>query len=733
VPDTCTLRFALAGLLSLALALAARAAEIRQSTVFVSGHDGYHTYRIPSLLVTKMGTLLAFCEGRKLSRSDSGDIDLLLKRSFDGGKTWTKAQIVWDDGPNTCGNPCPVLDRNTGTIWLLMTHNLGRDTEAMIVNGTSKGTRTVWVTRSDDDGATWTRPMEITKDVKKANWTWYATGPGVGIQLQNGRLVVPCDNQVAGSKRQQAHVILSDDGGKTWRLGGVAGPKCDESQVVQLCDGRLMLNIRSYRGHHRRLVALSKDGGETFSEPFEDQALIEPVCQASLLRHPGQEKVLLFSNPASKKRERMTVRLSLDDGNTWPRSRVLHPGPSAYSCLAVLPDGTIACLYERGNKSAYETITCAFFPFDSFKENEADSECKTIPHAGRPIAKPHPERLVFSLKTWDGEYASADVPGGVKSTPVVGAIYSVGADGTELKKLVALGKNTDFPTMSPDGQWLYFQSNATGHTQVYRCRPDGSGIDCLTAGGTLGKKWKDAFGYSLSADGKKLLYTVHDGNAGHVALADADGSSPRLIAPDLGYIYMAMLSPAADRVVFSGPARGYRLLLVALPDGKPMELTPQHPESFVPQFTPDGKTIVFVRRDGDVYRVDADGKNLRRLTEGNRYVEFRLSAHDRHGSTDGPQISPDGKQIAYMALKNGVPNVCVMSMEGGKPRQITFRKTPCGRVRWNPDGEHLAFVSFEERYPQLFVVPARGGTPRQLTRLPGAVYFVNWVPSRRAP
>src|SRR5262249_46306143 len=148
----------------------------------------------------------------------------------------------------------------------------------------------------------------------------------------------------------------------------------------------------------------------------------------------------------------------------------------------------------------------------------------------------------------------------------------------------------------------------------------------------------------------------------------------------------------------------------------------------VPQFTPDGKTIIFVRRDGDVYRVDADGKNLRRLTEGNRYVEFRLSAKDSHGSSDGPQVCPGGRRIAYVAFSGGVPNVCVMNLDGGEQRQITFRKTPCGRVRWSPDGKQLAFVSFEGKYPQLFVVGASGGEPRQLTRLDGAVYFLNWKP-----
>ncbi len=349
------------------------------------------------------------------------------------------------------------------------------------------------------------------------------------------------------------------------------------------------------------------------------------------------------------------------------------------------------------------------------------------------LAQEKQATLVFSVRTWQGDYYSKDIPGGVETTPIVGAIYTVQADGAGLKKIVQFGKNTDFPAFSPDGKWIYFQSNATGRSHVYRCPPDGSNVINLTQGDRLGKQWKDAFGYAFAADGKKLLYTVHDGASGRVAVANMDGTEAGLIAPNLGYIYMAALSPTSDRVVFSGPARGYRLMLAALPDGKPIELTPDHPESFVPQFTPDGKTIVFLRRDGDIYRVDADGKNLKRLTKGNGYVEFKLSANDRHGSTDGPHIAPDGKRVAFIAVKDGVANVGVINLDGTDPRQITFRKAPCGRVRWSPDGRELAFVSFEGKYPQLFVVPAAGGEVRQLTRLDGAVYFVNWAPRGKAP
>jgi sialidase-1 len=348
------------------LALIARpaVAELTQSALFAAGKGGYHTYRIPALIATPKGTLLAFCEGRKAGRSDAGNIDLLLKRSRDNGKTWEAMQTVWDDAGNTCGNPCPVVDAKTGVIHLLLTHNLGEDTEEEIATDKGKGKRTVWHAQSADDGATWSKPVEITRDVKKPDWTWYATGPGVGIQLESGRLLVPCDNKVIGTRAHQSHVIYSDDSGKTWKLGGVVGPACNECQAVELSDGSVMLNIRSYRGDKRRLVAISKDGGETFGALTPDETLIEPVCQASILRYTGKDGGILFSNPASTKRENMTVRLSRDEGKTWPYALNLFPGQSAYSSLAVLSDGSIACLYEAGEKHYSHGLTFARFTID---------------------------------------------------------------------------------------------------------------------------------------------------------------------------------------------------------------------------------------------------------------------------------------------------------------------------------------------------------------------------------
>lgn len=352
------------------------AAPPQRTDVYVAGTEGYHTFRIPAVIVTPKGTLLAFCEGRKTSRADHGDLDLVLKRSTDGGQTWSDLQIVYEEGGTkkiTIGNPCPVVDQSTGTIWLPFC----RDNDDVLI------------TKSTDDGQTWSEPIEITKDVKKPEWSWYATGPGVGIQLlrgpHKGRLVIPCDHRVGEGRDKwntngYAHVFYSDDHGKSWRLGGVCGPGMDECQLVELANGDLMLNMRSYRGKAHRGVSISRDAGRTWSEAIDDPTLIEPVCQASFLRYSpagdgasGKNR-LLFSNPASDKtRHRLTVRLSYDEGQTWPVSQILHVGPSAYSCLTVLPDGSIGCLYEGGEKHAYEKLIFTRFALGWLTDGNDDA------------------------------------------------------------------------------------------------------------------------------------------------------------------------------------------------------------------------------------------------------------------------------------------------------------------------------------------------------------------------
>lgn len=344
------------------------AAEPERVDVFVAGADGYHTFRIPAVIVApKSGDLLAFCEGRKTGRGDHGDLDLVLKRSTDGGRTWGPLEVVYEEGGDakvTIGNPCPVVDAATQTIWLPFC----RDNDDVLI------------THSTDGGRTWSPPTEITADVKRPEWGWYATGPGVGIQLSQGihrgRLVIPCDHRekIDGRDVMHSHVFYSDDHGKTWTLGGSVAMHTDECQVVELSDGTLLINMRNYWGRTAkqpekggmRAVARSRDGGATWGPLEFDRTLIEPVCQASLLRDPmteGDKPLLLFSNPASTTaRHRLTLRASVDEGRTWFAERVLHAGPAAYSCLTVLPDGAIGCLYEAGEEHAYEKLVFARIP-----------------------------------------------------------------------------------------------------------------------------------------------------------------------------------------------------------------------------------------------------------------------------------------------------------------------------------------------------------------------------------
>ena len=327
------------------------------------GTGDYHTYRIPALTVTTSGAVLAFCEGRRDGGSDTGQIDLLLRRSLDEGQTW-KSQLVVSAEPGfTTGNPAPVVDRRDGTIVLLFSRNPADRGETDICAGRAE--RTVWVTRSTDDGLTWSEPENITADVKMPDWTWYATGPGHGVQLDSGRLVIPCDHAVGVQMDRwqdpfRSHVVYSDDGGLTWSLGGVLPDGTNESTIAQLPDGQLYFNVRNHAGTHRRGYAFSYDGGESFGPLSWHPDLVEPACQGSVLAAPGG--TLLFSNPASETRDHLTIRTSDDGGTTWSSGLLVTSDPAAYSDLAITPSGNLLCLYETGAESLYESLELLSVP-----------------------------------------------------------------------------------------------------------------------------------------------------------------------------------------------------------------------------------------------------------------------------------------------------------------------------------------------------------------------------------
>lgn len=334
-------------------------------TLFKQGDFGYACFRIPAVIVTKNGTILAFAEARKKGCSDTGDIDLVMRSSPDNGKTWSDLKIVFDDGKNVCGNPAPVVDTKTGNIHLLTTWNNGDDHESEIIAGTSENSREIFHQVSKDNGTTWSKPKNITKSVKLSNWTWYATGPVHGIQIKNGtykgRLVIPCDHITKNLKKKYAHSIYSDDNGQSWNLGGITPKdKVNECTVVELSNGNLMLNMRNYERDaiKGRQVAFSNDGGLTWENQYVEKKLPEPICQGSLLSIKRKGKYIqIFSNPSNSiSRKNMSLTISRDNGGNWNEKISIFDGHAAYSDLAEMKNGKIIVLFEAGINNAYEGI-----------------------------------------------------------------------------------------------------------------------------------------------------------------------------------------------------------------------------------------------------------------------------------------------------------------------------------------------------------------------------------------
>lgn len=322
--------------------------------IYNQGTDGFELYRIPAIVKSKSNTLLAFAEARKArSNGDSGDIDLVVKRSSDNGKTWSKQITIWNDGQNTCGNPVPIVD-DRGRIHLLMTWNFQTDKWGAITNGTGEDSRRPYYTYSDDDGITWAQPVEITSSVKKEKWDWYATGPCHGIQIQKGihkgRLVAPnyFTTRESGKVTSYSHIIYSDDYGKTWKpgeptpVGGVG-----ECSVAEIGERTLMLNMRADEGFYRKSCT-SIDGGLTWSSPQISIDQIDCKCQGSILSIGG---AVFLSNAASAtERINMTIKKSTDNGKNWKGQYTVYEGNSGYSDIVELSDSQIAIIYEGGEK-----------------------------------------------------------------------------------------------------------------------------------------------------------------------------------------------------------------------------------------------------------------------------------------------------------------------------------------------------------------------------------------------
>tara|TARA_Y100001934_G_scaffold278755_1_gene380786 strand:- start:718 stop:1962 length:1245 start_codon:yes stop_codon:yes gene_type:complete len=384
--------------------------------VFVSGENGYHLIRTPQILAARDGTLLVFAQGRQ-GHHDQSNNDIILKRSTDGGATWSNLQIIAEDGENSLNSVCALQLAGSGRIllvgciipaghnvqdfkysspnWQRFMREVGRDDWPGLSTGFGEHSARVYVIHSDDDGQTWSERRDITESAKRDEALTCIPGPGIGIQLtrgpHKGRIMIPCNQhwhkKVNGKMRYQnlPYAVISDDGGENWRYGGLAPygegtVSVTETQFVELEDGSVLLNGRG----GPRAVAKSKDGGETWTTMNPDFNLTGPECAAGLLRYSfasesGDKSRILFSLPGSPKgRKHGKIWLSYDDGESWPVQQVLRPGFFAYSCLTKLPNGQIGCVWGgRGKRPARGELGPQNVEFASFSlewlTNGADS------------------------------------------------------------------------------------------------------------------------------------------------------------------------------------------------------------------------------------------------------------------------------------------------------------------------------------------------------------------------
>lgn len=334
--------------------------------LFTAGEGGYNTFRIPAVITLPGGRILAFAEGRRMSAHDYGEIDLVVKISDDGGRTFGPLKLVASGGGNTAGNPCPVYDRVTGKVIMVFNRNLAEGHQRLIEQG--KAPRTVHVTVSNDNGDTWEPERDITEQTKLPDWTWYGVGPNHALQLASGRILIPCNHAVLieGEEKSgpyHSHTIYSDDHGETWTIGEDIDVYTTEDVVVQLKDGRVLINIRlldyANPGIGCRFMAVSTDDGVSFGEYRYVKEQPDPGCQGSMLAviRDDKEYVLVTNAATTEGRKRMMIHESADGGDTWAEACLLTDDPAAYSDLTETAEGKIGVLYETGKEWPYETIT----------------------------------------------------------------------------------------------------------------------------------------------------------------------------------------------------------------------------------------------------------------------------------------------------------------------------------------------------------------------------------------
>ncbi|QNI36829.1 sialidase family protein [Edaphobacter albus] len=337
-------------------------ADTSAAALFANGTDSYACFRIPAIVRTPKGTLLAFAEARRHNCGDFGEVRIVMRSSRDEGKSWSPLTTVATNGELQAGNLVPVVDTRDrryprGRIFLV--YCTGNASEASILKG--EGARRIWYRTSTDEGLTWGTPVEITANVKLPSWRGYATGPGHGLQLMHGqhagRILIAANHSEGNPQPHDhsydAHAFYSDDHGQTWHLSdSIQWPGSNESTAAEAADGVVVMNSRDQsKETSTRILAISNDGGAHWASTFVAKELIDPACEGSMLSYRyGKRQVLLFSNASDQtQRINLTISASFDNGKTWPKRTVIEEGPAAYSDIVALKGKQLGVLWERGN------------------------------------------------------------------------------------------------------------------------------------------------------------------------------------------------------------------------------------------------------------------------------------------------------------------------------------------------------------------------------------------------
>jgi hypothetical protein len=348
---------------ALSVAVGAGAAPLLTSAdVFTSGQSGYHTYRIPAVEAAPDGSLIAFAEARRYNADDPGfgkqEIDLVYKRSTNNGATWSTMTVLEHAGELwSAANPATVVDRSNGRLWVFYLRSRpGCSTDTSRPGTDDMQTIARW---SDTSGQMWSEPLDLTavgRDLNDKTWRASVPGPGGAIQTRKGRLIVPMWKTPAAN-----FAIFSDDHGRTWQRSQFVPGKQggDENQIVELADGRLLMDIRQNSGAHRWL-AESADGGQSWAEPRAGLTVTPVMCaiERFTLKAAGDDRnCILWTGPMGPERRRLVIRSSDDEANTFENERLISDDYAAYSDLTILKDQTIGVLWERGVEQGYKFIT----------------------------------------------------------------------------------------------------------------------------------------------------------------------------------------------------------------------------------------------------------------------------------------------------------------------------------------------------------------------------------------